>query len=129
MRVAATSSGPQRILKPLLATGARVYEYLGEHSSHTRAVLIDDRMNIVGSYNLDMRSAYQDTELMLAVDSPELNAIIRREAERDKTFSRYMTEEGTYQNGENYVPQEISAGKKIFYQIFRILVKPLRRFL
>ncbi len=66
---------------------------------------------------------------MLAVDSPELNAIIRREAERDKTFSRYMTEEGTYQNGENYVPQEISAGKKIFYQIFRILVKPLRRFL
>ncbi len=111
------------------ATGARVYEYLGEHSSHTKAVLIDDRMSIVGSYNLDMRSAYQDTELMLAVDSPELNAIIRKEAERDKTFSRYMTEEGTYQNGENYVPQEISAGKKIFYQIFRILVKPLRRFL
>lgn len=111
------------------ATGARVYEYLGEHSSHTKAVLIDDRMSIVGSYNLDMRSAYQDTELMLAVDSPELNAIIRKETERDKTFSRYMTESGTYQNGENYIPQEISTGKKIFYQIFRILVKPLRRFL
>lgn len=111
------------------ATGARVYEYLGEHSSHTKAVLIDDRMSIVGSYNLDMRSAYQDTELMLAVDSPELNAIIRKEAEHDKTFSRYMTEDGTYQNGENYVPQEISVGKHIFYQIFRLLVRPIRRFL
>ena len=26
----------------------------------------------LGSYNMDMRSTYQDTELMLAVDSREL---------------------------------------------------------
>ena len=31
-------------------------------------------MSIVGSYNLDMRSTYQDTELMLAVDCLQLNA-------------------------------------------------------
>ena len=42
-----------------------------------KAVLIDDRMSIVGSYNMDMRSTYQDTELMLAVDCPELNSIIQ----------------------------------------------------
>ena len=51
-------------------------------------------MSIVGSYNMDMRSTYQDTELMLAVDSPELNAVIRKEAEVNKTYSRYMTPEG-----------------------------------
>ena len=58
-------------------TGVKVYEYMAPHSCHTKAVLIDDRMSIVGSYNLDMRSTYLDTELMLAVDSTELNAIIR----------------------------------------------------
>ena len=115
--------------KKIWATGVRVYEYLGEHSSHSKAVLIDDRMSIVGSYNMDMRSTYQDTELMLAVDSPELNAVIRKEAEVNKTYSRYMTPEGTYINGENYVPREMSAGKKIFYGVLRVLIMPFRRFL
>ena len=115
--------------KKIWATGVRVYEYLGEHSSHSKAVLIDDRMSIVGSYNMDMRSTYQDTELMLAVDSPELNAVIRKEAEANKTYSRYMTPEGTYINGENYVPREMSAGKKLFYSVLRVLIMPFRRFL
>ena len=71
----------------------KVYEYMAPHSCHTKAVLIDDRMSIVGSYNLDMRSTYLDTELMLAVDSTELNAIIRKEAEHDKPFQkRWKTE-------------------------------------
>ena len=98
-------------------------------STRIKAVLIDDRMSIVGSYNMDMRSTYQDTELMLAVDSPELNAVIRKEAEVNKTYSRYMTPEGTYINGENYVPREMSAGKKLFYGVLRVLIMPFRRFL
>ncbi len=74
-------------------------------------------MSIVGSYNLDMRSTYQDTELMLAVDSKELNAMIRKEAETDKTYSKVMQEDGTYQYGENYKAKEMSTGKKLFYGV------------
>ncbi len=65
--------------KKIHKTGVKVYEFMGAHSSHTKAVLIDDRMSIVGSYNFDMRSTYQDTELMLAVDSEELNALLQKE--------------------------------------------------
>lgn len=111
------------------STGVNVYEYLGRHSSHTKAVLIDQRMTLLGSYNLDMRSTYQDTELMLAVDSVELNALIREEAERDKTYSRTMDREGKYQNGENYRAREMSAGKKIMYAILRVITRPIRRYL
>ena len=96
--------------------------------AHTKAVLIDDRMSIVGSYNLDMRSTYLDTELMLAVDSTELNAIIRKEAEHDKTFSKTMAN-GKYTYGENYKTKELSTGKKLFYAALRQIIKPLRRFL
>ena len=102
---------------------------MGKHSCHTKAVLLDDRMSIVGSYNLDMRSTYQDTELMLAVDSKELNAMIRKEAETDKTYSKVMQEDGTYQYGENYKAKEMSTGKKLFYGVLRVLILPLRRFL
>ena len=110
-------------------TGVKVYELMGEYSSHTKAVLLDSRMSLVGSYNFDMRSTYQDTELMLAVDCPELNRIIRQEAERDKAKCKIMEASGEYQYGEGCVPREMSPGKKIFYAIMRVLVIPLRHFL
>ena len=115
--------------KNICETGARVYEFMGAHSCHTKAVLIDDRMSIVGSYNMDMRSTYQDTELMLAVDCPELNSIIQTEMERDKTYSKTMGNDGEYDYGENYHSKDLSFGKKIFYAILRVITIPLRRFL
>ena len=115
--------------KNIWETGARVYEFMGAHSCHTKAVLIDDRMSIVGSYNMDMRSTYQDTELMLAVDCPELNSIIQTEMERDKTYSKTMGNDSEYDYGENYHSKDLSFGKKIFYAILRVITIPLRRFL
>lgn len=115
--------------KRIWKTGVNVYEYLGSHSSHTKAVLIDENITILGSYNLDMRSTYQDTELMLAVDSPELNAVIQQEASRDKTYSKIMTDSGKYAYGKNYTPKKMRIGKHIFYFALRILTVPVRRFL
>lgn len=132
------------------ATGVKVYEYLNEDSSHTKSYLIDDRLSIIGSFNMDMRSTYLDTELMLAVDCPELNAIIQEEFEHDKTYSRtkmtsaaeikvnssadnkstpekQATDE--YLEGENYHAVTMSAGKKIYYGILRIVIIPIRKFL
>lgn len=110
-------------------TGANVYEFMGKHSCHTKALLIDNHMTILGSYNMDMRSTYQDTELMLAVDSPELNAEIAKEMETDKTYSRTMENDGTYTYGEYYKEKEMSTGKKIFYAVLRVVTIPIRRFL
>jgi len=110
-------------------TGANVYEFMGKHSCHTKALLIDNHMTILGSYNMDMRSTYQDTELMLVVDSPELNAEIAKEMETDKTYSRTMEDDGTYTYGEHYKEKEMSTGKKIFYAVLRVVTIPIRRFL
>lgn len=115
--------------KNIWETGARVYEFMGEHSCHTKAVLIDDRMSIVGSYNMDMRSTYQDTELMLAVDCPELNSIIKDEMKRDKTYSKTMGSDGEYDYGENYHSKDLSFGKQVFYAVLRVITIPPRRFL
>lgn len=115
--------------KNIHATGAKVYEFMGTHSCHTKAVLIDENLSVIGSYNLDMRSTYQDTELMLVVDSPKLNAMIRQEAARDKTYSKIQTAENEYTYGENYHAKPMSAGKKIFYGLLRVIVMPIRRFL
>ena len=122
-------TGLSKSKEKIWKTGVKVYEFMGEYSCHTKALLLDDRMSIVGSYNFDMRSTYQDTELMLAVDSPELNAIIRKEAEKDKTYSKTMGKDGKYIYGDNYKKKDLGIGKKIFYGILRIVVLPIRRFL
>ncbi len=38
--------------------------------------MIDDHIAVVGSFNLDMRSVYLDTELMLVIDSKEVAGML-----------------------------------------------------
>ncbi len=56
----------------ILGTGVTVLEYEGGISYHGKSAVIDDDLAIVGSFNLDMKSTYQDTELMLVINSREV---------------------------------------------------------
>ncbi len=58
----------------LLGMGIQLLEYDTGTAYHGKCVRIGDRLSVVGSMNFDMRSAYIDTELMLVIDSRELNA-------------------------------------------------------
>ena len=71
--------------------GQMCMELMNDYPVHTKAVLLNDRLSVVGSYNLDMRSTYLDTELMLVIDSEKLNQQIH-ETESDiwKKAKRYL---------------------------------------
>jgi cardiolipin synthase C len=78
----------------LLALGVQLYELrtgpgrrgglLGSSSRsskaslHAKAVLVDDRVAVVGSMNLDPRSAQENTEVGVVIDSGELGARMAR---------------------------------------------------
>lgn len=109
----------------ILSTGITVGEYLGEQSLHTKNVLVDDRLCLVGSFNFDMRSAYLDTELMLAIDSPALNAQLRRKAEDDLERCRLVSQSGETL-GARYVPRDLAGGKELAYGLLRRLIRPFR---
>ncbi|MGX6977837.1 phospholipase D-like domain-containing protein [Vagococcus elongatus] len=57
-----------------------IWEYQGQGSLHQKAVLIDDTIGIVGSFNMDSRSTFLSSEHMLIINSQgfhdELNNII-----------------------------------------------------
>lgn len=53
-----------------------LYEFQGDASMHTKTMLIDGDLSVFGSFNFDMRSAYSDTELMLVVQSSEINEML-----------------------------------------------------
>lgn len=112
----------------ILATGAQVYEFSGAHSMHTKTVLVGDRLSLVGSYNMDMRSTYLDTELMLAVDCKELNAQLRAGAEGQMAQSRIPLAAGGFAYGPAFPYPEYPAGKRALHSLMR-LVAPLIRHL
>lgn len=112
--------------KNIRSTGIHIYEYLGPCSSHTKTVLIDDRFSVVGSFNFDMRSAYLDTEMMLLIDSPELNEHLRSMAADDMERSKHISPDGSVTQGSAYEEVTLSFGKKLFYGIIRAIILPFR---
>ena len=113
----------------ILATGADIYEVMNDYALHTKAVLVDDNLSIIGSYNLDMRSTYLDTELMLVVDSRELNAHIREQMEYYKEESIEVLSDGTEITNPLYREQKLNIMKKLSYSALRILTIPFRHLL
>ncbi|WP_341925828.1 phospholipase D family protein [Stenotrophomonas geniculata] len=90
--VAAVHGGYMGYRVPLLEAGVHVYELKAQGQSadagvfgssgaslHTKAFLVDDRRGFVGSFNLDPRSAYLNTEMGVLFDDPVLGAQLRDE--------------------------------------------------
>lgn len=115
--------------KNVRETGVQVYEYAGAQALHTKTILAGDAVSIVGSCNLDIRSVYLDTEMMLFIDCPELNTALRRQAEGLKAESKKILPDGTVVEGVNYEPVRQGIVKKTFYGILRVLVIPFRHLL
>ncbi len=113
----------------ILNTGTTVYECINEQAVHTKAVVIDDRISLVGSFNYDMRSVYLDTELMLVIDCPELNRHIREMCEDYKEKSIQVLPDGTETVGPRYEPIKLSPKKEKFYKVLRVVVRPIRHLL
>lgn len=110
----------------LLRTGLTLYEFHGQRSSHGKTVLIDEDISIVGSFNFDMRSTYLDTELMLVIYSPQLNAQLRGTLQEYMDQSRLNLPDGTQTLGPRCQPVKLSLGKEILYHVLRPLLFPVR---
>lgn len=110
----------------ILDTGLRVLEYNGGISYHGKSLVIDDDISIVGSFNMDMKSVYQDTELMLVIHSREVNEQLSgnldtyQEDAREAELSEDKWE-------EIYGSEEAFAGKAL-RTVIRVF-DPLLRFL
>lgn len=111
--------------KTILNTGIHLWEYQGEHSIHAKTYLIDDRMAIVGSYNLDPRSAYIDTEMMLAIDSMEFTQHLKQVQNQYFQQSLEIGSNGKYIEKELLSERPVSLFK---WAIIYVLYLPVKLF-
>ncbi len=103
----------------LLKSGVNMLEYDSGVSYHGKCFTIDDRIAAIGSFNWDMRSAYLDTELMLVIDSPELNAALREEMSTYEQDALRVLDADSYDLAPGQTPQPLSPGKERFLKILR----------
>jgi cardiolipin synthase A/B len=85
--VAASKLGQRRSYPPLLAAGIRIYEYQPT-MMHAKAMLIDDRVAVIGSINLDSLSLTRLEEDAVVVDDPALVTALARDWDADVANSR-----------------------------------------
>lgn len=65
-------SGQNKYMTFLSQKADQLYEYHGQGSIHGKSYVIDSRLSLIGSFNLDPRSAFLSTENMVIIDSVPL---------------------------------------------------------
>lgn len=109
--------------KTILKTGIKVWEYQGENSIHAKTYLIDDRLAVVGSYNLDPRSAYLDTEMMLAIDSVEFTRHLKEVQSEYLQQSLEVDSNGNYRSSATAQKRAVPFFKRV---LIAVLFLPVR---
>ena len=113
----------------VIGTGVRLLEYAGSNYHHGKAMLIDDALSVIGCYNLDLRSTYVDTELMLVIRGREFNAELKRNMEALHAACRRVIDEDTAEVPEGLSIPPLSPFKRavlwasgLFAQLVRNLI-------
>ena len=75
-----------------------------------------DDLSVIGSFNMDMRSAYLDTEMMLVIRSKDINKQLEEGMMEYEKVSRQILEGGTYNDPYHVEPIELTKKRqrKIF---------------
>lgn len=120
------SSDYIRNREKIIATGIPLYEYDGGISNHGKSILIDDDLSVIGSYNLDLRSSYLDTELMLVIESRELNQELEGYMEAMETDSRKALPGGAYEVPEHITVEKVPLWKRAAWGVTGFLLQPFR---
>lgn len=99
-----------------------LFEFQAKNQLHAKMFTFDDRYCVIGSFNMDERSAHIDTESVAVIDSPTL-------AKQLNEYIKTVFIDNSLQVGPNneYLPSEtvkdhdISTGKKFKYWLYSAL--------
>lgn len=105
-----------------LSPNLELYEFQAENQLHAKVFSFDNRFSVIGSFNMDERSAHIDTESVVVIDSPEFNAVLNEYIE--STFlknSLLVGLDNEYVRDENVSAGSVPSDKKFKYALYRIL--------
>ena len=109
--------------KSILKKDIRIFEYQGSGSIHAKSYQVDNRLTLIGSYNLDPRSASLDTELLLAIDSTEFAAHFNEVQASYFDKSLELSADGSYVENAGVAVRNVSLSKWMMIYLLYLPIK------
>lgn len=109
--------------KKINQTGASIYEFQSYDSVHNKSIIIDDRISIIGTFNMDDRSLYINSEIMLVVDSEELTKRFTQEVIKFRKQSLKLGKDNKYISAETIEALPVSFMKRFLIRVHFILLR------
>lgn len=104
--------------------GIHLFEFQStKESLHTKTWIFDRKITAIGSFNMDARSCYLDTEMMLIIESEGFAEHVLQETDPYLKKSLSVNPERTYRN--NAAHHSGSVLKKWFTILFSFLTRPI----
>ncbi|TCK92794.1 putative cardiolipin synthase [Natranaerovirga hydrolytica] len=107
----------------LVDYGFDVYEYQGPGSLHAKSIVIDSRVSIVGTFNIDSRSTFLSTESMIVIDSEALALELEKSILGIKNSSLLVDSNYQYIDNQEVEEQEASWIKRSVINILKPIAK------
>lgn len=101
----------------------QIYEYQGKGSIHGKSYLIDNKISIIGSFNLDPRSAFLSTENLVIIESEEFNKALYENMLKLVEKSNSKLENKSLSSTEDF-KKEPSMKKKAIFSFLRLFYYP-----
>ncbi|MFT4586310.1 MAG: putative cardiolipin synthase [Limisphaerales bacterium] len=111
--------------KKLVERGVELWEYAGVDCLHTKAAVIDGETAVIGTFNLDPRSANLNTELAWVVRNQTLADGLRRVMDRHLKESMRIDERGRPAGHKRRFPG-VSCWKVFKLRSFRLIAPFIR---
>lgn len=101
----------------LVDSGARIVEYQGPGSTHAKSAIFDEKISVVGSFNMDPRSAYINTESMVIIEGEKFAEDLESAIAVDFDNSLELADNYRYIGNKGKTAENLSFPKKILIRI------------
>jgi cardiolipin synthase C len=115
--------GYETAKKKLLSLGVELWEYKGPDCLHAKSAVIDDRLALIGSFNIDPRSQHLNTETAVAINDRATAQQLARYIDAHKPNCTRITLSEMVAHKES---ERLTAGQKFKVSFLKAILPLLR---
>jgi cardiolipin synthase C len=110
--------------RKISAMGIELYEYFGDDSFHAKSLLIDEKISLIGSFNLDPRSQNLNTETMAVIHNETVAMQLKESMEQKLDLSYQIDSFGNPMGHGRYLPG-VDLKKRATTRLIQYILAPL----
>lgn len=112
--------------KRFIQTGANIYEFQSYDSVHNKSMIIDNDLSVIGTFNMDARSLYINSEVMLVVNGEEFNSFFSQDFLKFQKHSLKIGEDNEYLPRKDVEELKTPFLKRVLIWVFYYLLRGIQ---